>query len=252
MLRSAASKAMWVGRATALALGVAVMLAVVLGLASAAFGVDGDFFKVGRANVAESVSKLIKNGKGPALELQVDSGAPLAVNSSTKVAKLNADRLDSKDSSAFATGVNGKATSAAHADNADALGGKSASSLMTKGTSVINGALGPLPKQANFTSNGGPLLILASGSAWRPCSVSVPSGQPALTQMAIILDGQTKGFATIYTNECDVHHAFPATPLLVTGVGAGTHTLKLDVGSSFTQADSNDRFDAVVIELPAP
>ncbi|MDP9480464.1 MAG: hypothetical protein M3R38_33185 [Actinomycetota bacterium] len=252
MVRSAASKVMWVGRATVFLVGLSMILALVFGVASMALGADGDFFKVGRTNLASAVSVLSKSGAGPALSLKVGSGAPLAVNSSTKVAKLNADRLDSKDSSAFATGVNGKATSAAHADNADVLGGKSASSLMTKGTSVINGALGPLPKQANFTSNGGPLLILASGSAWRPCSVSVPSGQPALTQMAIILDGQTKGFATIYTNECDVHHAFPATPLLVTGVGAGTHTLKLDVGSSFTQADSNDRFDAVVIELSAP
>ncbi len=97
MLRSAASKAMWVGRATALALGVAVMLAVVLGLASAALGADGDFFKVGKSNLAASVSKLIKSGAGPALRLEVDSGPPLSVNSAAKVTNLNADKLDNKD-----------------------------------------------------------------------------------------------------------------------------------------------------------
>lgn len=218
MVKGAASRVMSIGRTMALATGVAVMVAVVLGLASVAFGADGDFFKVG-----SSISTLVKSGAGPALNLRVDSGPPLRVNSTAKVANLNADRLDGQD----------------------------ASSLLTKGTSVISGSLGPLPKQSTFTSNGGPLLILASGSGWRPCSVTVPSGQPPLTQMAITLDGQTKGFATILTNECDEHHAFPLTPLLVSGVGAGTHTLKLEVGSSFTQTDSTDRFDAVVIELPA-
>ncbi len=97
MVRSALSKVMWVGRATALALGVAVMLAVVLGLASAALGADGDFFKVGKSNLAASVSKLIKSGAGPALRLEVDSGPPLSVNSAAKVTNLNADKLDNKD-----------------------------------------------------------------------------------------------------------------------------------------------------------
>ncbi len=118
MLRSAASKVMWVGRATVFLAGLAVILALVFGMASTALGADGDFFKVGRAHLADSVSKLIKSGAGPALELQVDSGPPLKVNSAVKVPKLNADKIDGKDSSAFATGIDGKANSAAQADSA--------------------------------------------------------------------------------------------------------------------------------------
>ncbi len=97
MTKTILHKAFRVGRATALALGVAVMLAVVLGLASAAFGADGDFFKVGRSNLAASVSKLIKSGAGPALRLEVDSGPPLSVNSGAKVTNLHADKLDGRD-----------------------------------------------------------------------------------------------------------------------------------------------------------
>jgi len=81
--------------------GLALVMALVLGAASVALGADGDFFKVGRSNLASAVSTLTKSGAGPALRLNVDSGAPLAVNSTTKVAKLNADKLDNLDSAAF-------------------------------------------------------------------------------------------------------------------------------------------------------
>jgi len=102
MIRSAASKVMRVGRAAVFCVGLAVIVALVLGVATAAFGDDGDFFKVGRTNLASAISTLSRSGAGPALSLKVGSGAPLAVNSTTKVAKLNADRLDDMDSRAFA------------------------------------------------------------------------------------------------------------------------------------------------------
>ena len=94
MVRSIAAKVMWVGRATVFLVGLAVVLALVLGAASVALGADGDFFKVGRTNLADSVSKLTKSGAGPALDLRVDSGPPLAVNRQAKVANLNADKVD--------------------------------------------------------------------------------------------------------------------------------------------------------------
>src|SRR5215204_241513 len=99
MIRTVASKVMWVGRATVFMVGLSVILALVLGAATAAFGANGDFFKVGRANFASAVSVLDKSGAGPALRLLVDSGPPLAVNSSARVANLNADKLDGTDSS---------------------------------------------------------------------------------------------------------------------------------------------------------
>jgi hypothetical protein len=101
MLRSAASKVMWVGRATVFVVGLAVTVALLFGVATTALGANGDFFKLGKSNFASAVSVLDKSGAGPALRLLVDSGAPLAVNSSKKVDNLNADRVDGKDSSAL-------------------------------------------------------------------------------------------------------------------------------------------------------
>jgi hypothetical protein len=137
MIRSVASKVMWVGRATVFVVGLAVMLAVVFGVASMALGADGDNFKVGRTNLASAVSVLDKSGAGPALRLLVDSGAPLAVNSSSKVANLNADRLDGKDSSQI--GVNGlQVVSTESTANSDS--GKSVATSCPAGKMVVGGA----------------------------------------------------------------------------------------------------------------
>ncbi len=97
MLRSAASKVMWVGRATIFLVGLAVILALVFGVASTVSAHTGNkgFFHLGHKNVSKAVSTLVKQGPGPALSLMVQSGQPpLKVNSSGKVANLNADRLD--------------------------------------------------------------------------------------------------------------------------------------------------------------
>lgn len=101
MLRSAASKVMWVGRATVFLVGLAVILAVLFGVASMALARDGDSFLLGERNAAQKLSTLARP-EGPALSLQVQSGAPLQVNSSTRVAKLNADAVDGKHASALA------------------------------------------------------------------------------------------------------------------------------------------------------
>lgn len=101
-MRSFAGRILWVGRATVFLVGLAVILAVVFGLASAALGANGNPFLLGRENVASQVSRLVKNGPGPALKLVVQDGqSPLAVNSSGKVANLNADRLDGKNETDF-------------------------------------------------------------------------------------------------------------------------------------------------------
>lgn len=103
MLRSAAGKIMWVGRATVFLIGVAVILALLFGVASSAFAHGGNkgFFHLGHKNVTSKVSTLIKRGAGPALNLRVGSGPPLKVNSDAKVPKLNADQIDGKDSASF-------------------------------------------------------------------------------------------------------------------------------------------------------
>ena len=97
MLRSTVSKVMWVGRATVFLVGLAVIFSLIVGVASAAFGANGDGFLLGRRNAASAVSTLAKRGTGPALRLQVGSGPPLAVTSSKQVANFNADKVDGKD-----------------------------------------------------------------------------------------------------------------------------------------------------------
>jgi hypothetical protein len=119
MLRNAASKVMWVGRATVFLVGLAVILALVFGVATTALGANGQPFFLGKRNVASAISTLVKQGAGPALRLQVGAGQPpLAVDSSGKVANLNADQLDGKsDTDFYAAGS--KVSDSSHADAAE-------------------------------------------------------------------------------------------------------------------------------------
>jgi hypothetical protein len=116
MSRTVFSKVMWVGRATVFLVGLAVVLALVVGLASAALAGTGvgAVFNLGKTNSVNATStlkgtldnnpmlKIINSGAGPALNLQVPSDKPpMFLNSSTKVANLNSDQLDGKDSGDF-------------------------------------------------------------------------------------------------------------------------------------------------------
>lgn len=121
-------------RATVFA-SLAMVLAVVLGTVSVAQAAPGDPFILGAINrAAASISQLVGFPEGPvlridnnstgsaatALDLQVEPGrAPMTVNSTAKVANLNADQLDGKDSTQFATGINGKAFDADKLDGLD-------------------------------------------------------------------------------------------------------------------------------------
>lgn len=80
------------------AAGAAVML--LLGTGSAVAATGGKFI-TGRTNTATTTTT-IKDTKGTPLSLVGKSGRPpLTVNSNTKVARLNADLLDGRDSSTF-------------------------------------------------------------------------------------------------------------------------------------------------------
>ncbi len=122
MVRSVFGKVMWVGRATVFLVGLAVIMALVVGAATTAMGATGGNFILGKANTATTPtslvstladaakSALIVNNKsgGVALDLRVgnattppNSVAPMKVNSDKVVTNLNADELDGKDSAAF-------------------------------------------------------------------------------------------------------------------------------------------------------
>ena len=113
-----ATKAMQIARGTALTLGVALMLALVLGVASTALAGTGvgARFDLGKTNTVNAMSKLVGSVAGSsllidndsaakgatALNLQVEGGrGPMKVNSGKKIAKLNADKLDNLNASAF-------------------------------------------------------------------------------------------------------------------------------------------------------
>jgi hypothetical protein len=132
MLRSVASRAMRVGRAMVFLMGLALMLALVFGMVSTAFGANGGNFILGSLNnTATAITGLTGNvGGGPALrisnpstapgstalDLQVETGkAPMKVNSGTRVANLNADRVDGKDTTAL--GVTMKSAHGRTGDN---------------------------------------------------------------------------------------------------------------------------------------
>src|SRR5215211_3254833 len=121
-MRTVASKVMWVGRATVFLVGLAVILALAVGLATAALagtGVGANF-NLGKLNTVNRISALVGSADSPmlrvdnnsagtnatALNLQVEPGhAPLQVNSGTTVTNLNADQVDGQDVTQI--GVNG-------------------------------------------------------------------------------------------------------------------------------------------------
>jgi hypothetical protein len=133
MLRTAAKKVAWVGRTASMVLGLALVLALVLGVATMALGATGGNFILGKGNSAGATSKLTSAVAGPtlnlinngtaaaatALNLTVPSGKPpLRVNSSTKVDNFNADLLDSKHAADF-LGANQKAADSDKLDGID-------------------------------------------------------------------------------------------------------------------------------------
>lgn len=112
------AKIWWLGRGTATLMGVAVLLALAVGLASTALAGTGvgarlDLGKINTVNavtglvgsVAGSSLKVDNNSTGTgatALRLEVEPGKPpMSVNSTAEVQGLNVDSLDGKNSSDF-------------------------------------------------------------------------------------------------------------------------------------------------------
>ncbi len=115
---NAMRKVAWVGRTASMVFGLALVLALLFGVATTALAGTGvgARFQLGQTNTVNVISKLVGSVAGPslqidnnstnasatALDLQVEPGrAPMTVNSAAKVANLNADKLDNLDSSSF-------------------------------------------------------------------------------------------------------------------------------------------------------
>ena len=108
----------WLGRGTATVMGLAVMLAVTVGLASTALAGTGvgNRFDLGKVNTVNAISSLVGSVSGSslkidnnstgtgatALRLEVEPGKPpMSVNSTTEVQGLNVDSLDGRNSTEF-------------------------------------------------------------------------------------------------------------------------------------------------------
>ena len=118
MFKEAVKTMLRVGRAATSVVGLAVVLALSVGVATSALAGTGvgATFNLGQTTTVNAVSKLVGSVAGPslqidssstnanvtALELRVETGkARLKANSQTKVALLNVDKLDGQDAGAF-------------------------------------------------------------------------------------------------------------------------------------------------------
>jgi hypothetical protein len=105
MLGNTVKKVTWMARATTTIVGLAIMLALVFGVATTALAGTGigATFNLGQINTVNAISKLVGSVAGPslqidnnstdaaatALDLQVEAGkAPMKINSETQVANL--------------------------------------------------------------------------------------------------------------------------------------------------------------------
>ena len=245
MIRSAVGKVMWVGRATVFLVGLAVILALVFGVAATAFGANGGNFILGQNNSASLLTRLTGNVNGAAmqvvnnnadandtaLKLSVEQGeAPMRVNSATKVARLNADRLDGKDFGAF------------------------------NAVELFDQRRGPLPLESTFTSEGGTLIFFSSGSGFRDSDNTRFAGAIA---MNLHLDGIYTRQQSITINAQDHREPFVGEVAVFTGLPAGEHTVRLSAAygsvcntdsetfTAFcTSTSTNDRFSVTVLEIP--
>ncbi len=119
MFRGVVSKVVWVGRTASMVFGLALVLALVLGIATMALAaVPGDPFKLGQVNRINALTTLVGSSSGAmlavdndstatgarALDLRVeDDNAPMRVNATAgKATNLNADLLDGQEAAALA------------------------------------------------------------------------------------------------------------------------------------------------------
>jgi hypothetical protein len=194
MTRKIIHRALRISRGLALATGAVVICAVVLGAATVALAAaPGDPFRLGKGNVINQVTKLVgkansprlvidNNGNGVALSLQVRPGRPpMQVNSSRKVARLNADRLDNLDQGAFLR-KNGKAA------DADKLDGKDSTQFVS-GYNVVTVSSPYNSSSAKLTSAYCPTGQRVLGGGAYVSVYATEFGQSSLLNVALISNG---------------------------------------------------------------
>lgn len=139
------------------------------------------------------------------------------------------------------------------------VGGRPTSARRPNVTVVLDnapGGLGSAGLTGTFQTNGGSLVILASGSS--RTSATAPGSGQAL-DVVLELDGAPIGHLTASAGGVAPHTVFPSqTFRLGTRVSpdgglpapsAGMHRLTMRNGNALTANDSNDHFNATVLEF---
>ena len=108
-------------------------------------------------------------------------------------------------------------------------------------TQAMDMVRGSLPVRGTFSSNGGQLMVIASGSGW-----GCPAG--GYIGMSISIDGTEHGYAKSYTNEAASHKAFVMNPLVVGVIGAGNHTVMLSSWNG-TCTNEGDFYSVTIVEF---
>jgi hypothetical protein len=220
MAKGIISKAARVGRATIFSVGIAAILAVVLGVATTATAADGSSFLLGKSNVAKQVSTLINKGAGAALGLKVEPRqAPLTVNPEAGTAtNLSADELDGKDSDQILPIV--RAEKDPSPFNADTVTGMSAETNSVSIDAPVDG------------------ILVISGNVW----LYNPSNEVQSFSTRIRLDGSEE--AHLDASNVPANRSSGLSPNVTLPVDAGQHTVTLDAvragGSSNWSYTSNN------------
>jgi hypothetical protein len=106
----------------------------------------------------------------------------------------------------------------------------------------MSNTAGPLPLSASFTTHGGTVLLIVSGSGYTLTAATIIGAN-------IVVDGTSRGTLKVYANAASTHLPFVPVELVLTGLTSGSHTLSLTAISG-TSSDANDTFSVAVIEFP--
>ena len=241
MIKSALGKVMWLGRATVFLVGLAVILALVVGVASTAFGANGGNFILGSLNnSATAITKLTGTvGGGPALQvsnpstatgstaldLQVATGkAPMKVNRTTKVTNLNADAVDGRDGSTLL------------ANNQVRADGTQTSSFIQDFTAASFTSIAS--KTFSAPSNGF-VMITGSVSAEEDCSLSgIGNLFYGLSVDGTPVTADPGPYELSYPVQCatatEINVGDSGAATAVVAVNAGSHTISLNAAEQGT------------------
>lgn len=156
--------------------GIGAVMALVIGSGTAVAATGGKFI-LGMSNSATTTTKLT-DSRGTALSLTSKAGTPsLAVSSTTKVTRLNADRLDNLDSTSFALTSGQTNTISSSGQLYDA-------STPADGTPDFIAAFATCPSGTRLTGGGGE-DDTSGGSFWLNEPISKDTWMVASTQATL-------------------------------------------------------------------